>query len=119
MITIKDVAVVCHEANRAYCQAFGDLTQSSWDEAQQWQRDSALNGVRFRIAHQDAPASAQHEVWLAQKKSESWIYGPVKDPSKKEHPCIVPFDQLPKNQQAKDALFIAIVDALKPLLMLS
>ena len=26
-----------------------------------------------------------------------------------EHPCFVPYDQLPKEQQVKDALFVAVV----------
>jgi hypothetical protein len=36
----------------------------------------------------------------------------VKNPDKKEHPAIVPFDQLPPQEQAKDRLFRAVVRAL-------
>jgi len=37
----------------------------------------------------------------------------VKDTEKKEHPCIVPFDQLPREQQAKDYLFRGVVHAVR------
>ena len=43
---------------------------------------------------------------------DEWTYGEVKDPAKKEHPCLVAFEALPKEQQAKDYIFKAVVDAL-------
>jgi hypothetical protein len=46
---------------------------------------------------------------LAEKKADGWVYGEVKDPEKKEHPCLVEYEELPKDQQAKDSLFIAVV----------
>jgi len=36
----------------------------------------------------------------------------VKDPEKKQHPCFVPYDELPIQQRRKDALFVSIVRAL-------
>nr|WP_262568797.1 hypothetical protein [Endozoicomonas gorgoniicola] len=41
------------------------------------------------------------------------MYGEVKDPAKKEHPCVVPFSKLPVEQQAKDFLFRQVVHSLK------
>jgi hypothetical protein len=57
-----------------------------------------------------------HESWLAEKAATGWTYGPVKDEQAKTHPCFVAFEQLPPDQQAKDALFFAIVTALAPFL---
>ena len=34
---------------------------------------------------------------------------PVKDADKKEHPCLVPYEQLPTEQKVKDAIFRVIV----------
>lgn len=110
MRTIQ-IAKVCHEANRSFCQTIGDDSQKSWAEAEEWQRISAIHGVQFAIENPAAPASAQHDAWLNDKKADGWIYGPVKDPSKKEHPCIVPYSQLPVEQKIKDYLFKAIVRA--------
>jgi hypothetical protein len=107
------IARVCHEANRAYCATIGDISQLPWDEAALWQRESGIKGVEFAIANPDANASAQHDAWLKEKLDNGWKYGPVKDADKKEHPCCVPYDQLPEEQKRKDALFRNIVLALK------
>ncbi len=104
-----EIARVCHEVNRAYCQALGDNSQVPWDQAPQWQRDSAVNGVEMHLLKPDAGPQASHESWMREKLENGWQYGPVKDPELKEHPCMVPFDQLPQAQQAKDFIFRAIV----------
>lgn len=108
------IAIVCHEANRAYCQSIGDHSQKSWEDAEQWQRDSAEKGVAFALANPDAPASAQHDAWLKDKLDDGWKYGPVKNAETKEHPCCVAYDELPDEQKAKDYLFQAIVKCLRP-----
>ncbi len=112
---VNQIAQVCHEANRAWCEVTGDLSQKLWDDAEPWQRESAWDGVRFALSHPDAPASAQHEAWSADKRAQGWVYGERKDGVSKTHPCLVPFEQLPLEQQLKDVLFKAIVDALRPL----
>lgn len=112
---IEQVAQVCHEANRAYCDTIGDHTQPPWLTAPEWQKDSARKGVEFHIAHLSAgekpSPAASHESWLAEKTREGWKYGPVKDPEKKEHPCFLPYEQLPIEQRLKDYIFAAIVEA--------
>jgi hypothetical protein len=111
MFTAEQIAAVAHEANRAYCQTLGDNTQLPWAAAPEWQRKSAIDGVIFHITHADATPSASHECWLQEKEANGWKFGPVKDAEKKEHPCCVPFEALPPEQQAKDHLFRSIVRA--------
>lgn len=111
-MTVEQIAMVCHEANRAYCDTLKDQSQKSWAEAEQWQRDSAIKGVQFRLNNPTAPRSAQHESWMKEKIAEGWGYGEIKNPLEKTHPCIVPYGELPEDQRMKDALFQAIVDSL-------
>lgn len=59
---LAKIAKVCHQANKAFCEANDDNSQKDWEQAEA---------------------------------------------------CILPFEQLPKFQQQKDALFCAVVDALK------
>lgn len=113
-MTPERIARVVHEANRAYCTSIGDYSQLPWEEAPEWQRESALAGVKFVLAYPEAPPSANHVSWYEVKAKDGWRYGPLKDPVKKEHPCMVPFEDLPKEQQAKDVLFRAVVLALAP-----
>ncbi len=112
MTSPVDIAMTCHEANRAWCIANKDFSQQLWEHAEDWQRDSAIKGVEFALANPDAPDSAQHDAWMADKIKDGWKHGEVKDTAAKTHPCIVPFDQLPEFQQRKDKLFRAIVKAL-------
>lgn len=110
MMQVAGIAVLCHELNRAYCDLLGDTSQPAWDQAPDWQKDSAIAGVEHALAGDRSPRQT-HESWLAQKEADGWKYGPVKDAEKKEHPCFVPYDELPDAQKLKDTLFLAVVDA--------
>lgn len=108
---VENVARICHETNRVYCQTIGDESQPLWFDAPDWQRDSAINGVQFKIDKPDSSPEQSHENWLKQKEDEGWSYGEVKDPEKKTHPCFVPYGELPVEQRLKDRLFQAVVVA--------
>lgn len=107
----EQVAKICHEANKAYCESNGDFSQVSWEEAPEWQRRSAIDGVAFHIANPGAGPEASHENWMKDKLEAGWKYGEIKNAVLKEHPCLVPFSMLPKEQQFKDILFRTIVHA--------
>ena len=108
-----DTARICHEANRAYCLTLGDESQPSWEDAPDWQKESAVNGVQFHLDNPGAGPAASHENWLQEKEAAGWTYGEVKDPEAKTHPCYLPYLELPVEQRLKDSLFIAIVDAFR------
>ncbi len=110
MATIEQVARVCHEANRAWCEATGDTSQLPWDDVPDWQRESAVVGVQGVIDGNTPEMS--HGSWLRHKEADGWVYGEAKDPEAKTHPCFVPYADLPPEQQVKDHLFVAVVKAL-------
>lgn len=108
---IGDVARVCHDANRAWQIATGDPAVSPpWDDAPEWQRASAIEGVRKAL--EGATGEQLHQDWCDFKTDDGWVYGDVKDETAKTHPCLVPYSELPVEQRRKDALFAAIVAAL-------
>lgn len=112
-ISINQVAAVaqaCHEANRAFCQGTGDLSQPTWRDAPEWQRSSAVAGVAA-VLRGDTPEQL-HESWSAVKIADGWVYGDVKDPDAKTHPCLVPYNDLPLVQKAKDHIFSDVANAL-------
>lgn len=109
--TIKQCARICHEVNKTYCESIGDNSQNSWDDTLAWQKNSVVNGVGF---HLDNPGSTPEDIhinWMKEKKENGWTLGPVKDTIRKEHPCMIPYKDLPKEQQVKDSLFITVVEA--------
>lgn len=113
MTNILQIAMVCHEANRAFCITKGDMhPYVNWFFAPQWQIESAIDGVKHAMAHPDAAPEDSHNNWMAGRIADGWVYGEVKDPVAKTHPCMLPYDQLPDFQRKKDAMFLAIVRAL-------
>jgi hypothetical protein len=111
-MTVEQIAKVCHQANKALCEANGDMSQLEFEDAPYWQKQSTIKGVKFNQENPEAPASSIHDSWLREKEAAGWKYGPVKNFDKKEHPCFVPYEDLPKSDQVKDYLFQAIVDSL-------
>lgn len=109
---IQQIAKICHQVNKAYCESLGDNSQLDWDDSPTWQKQSAIQGVTFHISNETTPRDS-HENWMAQKLNEGWKFGNKKDPDKKEHPCMVPYEDLPKEQQSKDYIFHAIVSCFK------
>lgn len=111
------VASTAHTINKMYCEALGDMSQPEWENAPEWQKQSARNGVLFLIDNKEAPLSASHDSWMKEKVDAGWVYGDVKDPDKKEHPCIVPYDDLPAHQKFKDLLFrLSVVSTLSSMM---
>jgi hypothetical protein len=104
---ILAAAKTAHECNRAFCVAIGDNSQVTWDWAEQWQRDSAINGVKG-VINGDGPVES-HVTWCNEKYAAGWKYGPVKDAAKKEHPCLVFYNDLSFAQQAKDYVYVTVV----------
>lgn len=109
---VDGIARVCHEGNRALCLSQGDASQPLWEDAPQWQKESARAGVLAILEGRVTRPEQSHESWSAQKVADGWVYGPVKDAEAKTHPCLVPYTELPPEQRIKDSLFLAIVRTL-------
>lgn len=110
-MSTDDIARVCHEANRAYCKTLGDDSQPTWEDAPDWQTESAVSGVKFQVEAPWTP-EASHEKWCEQKEQEGWTHGLEKNTLLKQHPCLVPWGDLPSDQRRKDVLFQAVCRAL-------
>jgi len=114
VLSIEQIAEVCHEANRAVTKHVGDVpVQPPWDQAPTEMRESSIRGVRFAIDNPTATPAAQHDAWACDKIAAGWKHGPVKDEAKKEHPALVSYERLPAGTKVKDALFRAVVEALR------
>ncbi len=106
---VETIARVCHATNKEYCERLGDFTQRDWVNAPEWQRTSAMKGVQFIIDNPEAGPSSSHESWLKEKAETGWKFGETKNEALKEHPCFIPYSELPFEQRVKDHLFGAVV----------
>lgn len=55
-----------------------------------------LEPLRERLARNT------HEVWARQRLADGWTWGPRRDDARKQHPCLVPFDELPESEKDYD-----------------
>lgn len=106
---LEIVARMAHEMLRAWCELNADHALKRWEDAPAWQHESTIDAVRFFSDHPGADDGAMHAAWLDQKLRAGWTVGPVKDAQRKQHPCMVPFDQLPADQQFKDRLLRLVI----------
>lgn len=56
----------------------------------------SLEGLLERLAENT------HDVWAAQRMQDGWIYGPQRDDVHKQHPCLVPYADLPESEKECD-----------------
>jgi hypothetical protein len=108
-VKIEDLAKICHQANKAYCESLGDSSQVDWEQASQQIRESAISGIKLHFNNPSITPEQQHEEWCRFKREQGYILGAVKDDIKKTHHCLVPYEELPLEQQIKDHLYTAIV----------
>lgn len=47
-------------------------------------------------------AEHAHDIWAQQRLTDGWKHGPKRDDSAKEHPCLVPYAQLPETEKQYD-----------------
>lgn len=118
-MTIEQVAATTHEANRVLQGAYADPTipvALPWDDAPAAQKASVIAGVINILDGTVTTPADSHESWCQFKYNQGWKWGPVKDEAKQEHPLLVPHSKLSLANQAKDMLFFAIVNALRPII---
>ena len=108
---IEAAAEAAHEVNRAYCAAIGDISHLSWLQTPEEIKQSVRAGVRLIIDRGTTGPEQQHQAWLDHYKAKGWRWGPVKDAGKKQHPCLLPWAELPLWQRAKDQIFGHVVRA--------
>ena len=49
-------------------------------------------------------AENTHDRWAAQRIAQGWTYGPQRDDAKKQHPCLVPYADLPDMEKEYDRI---------------
>lgn len=55
-----------------------------------------LNGLIEKMAKN------VHEVWAQNRMEQGWTYGVERSDSLKQHPCLIPYDDLPDEEKAYD-----------------
>lgn len=100
------LVLAIHEANKEIQQQTGEYTPQLSEHLTK----SILDGVYFVLDNPNCTPEQQHNNWVHFKRADGWKYGVTKDFERKEHPCLVPYSELPEIQQRKDAVFRQTLD---------
>jgi ryanodine receptor 2 len=61
-------------------------------------------------------AEHAHDIWARQRIKDGWTYGPVRNDALKQHPCLIPYAELPDSERQYDRN--AAIDTLKAIIAL-
>jgi hypothetical protein len=89
------------EDNRAAARRMGDVLAVAGLALSNEPGASAVSDDTF-IAALEPMAEAEHRGWMAQRAQSGWTWGEVRDDDARRHPCMVPYQQLPESEKAKD-----------------
>lgn len=106
---IEAASHAAHEVLRSYSRnVLDDYTHAAWDDVPEESKREVRQNV-ISIMQYDYTAEKSHEIWMAQKLASGWRWGNVKNPEKREHPCLVEYKLLPEEQRFKDELWVSTV----------
>lgn len=108
--TDEEIARIAHGAAVELAIVLGDPAMPPWSSFPKDQQDGVISGVK--AGRHGATPEALHEKWVNEKLAAGWTFGETKDAEAKTHPLLVPFDQLPPGDRAKDYLFAGICAAM-------
>jgi len=86
-----------------------------WDAPEE-NIENLMDGVRFLESRPGLTPEHNHMNWMVNMARKGWGYGPVKNPKKKTHPDMVPYDELPTVEKAKDEMDVNAQKKAKELL---
>lgn len=64
-----------------------------------------LNGIQIPKGLEsliEALAKNVHDTWAQQRLKEGWTFGPKRSDTLRQTPCLVPYDDLPEEEQEYD-----------------
>ena len=62
--------------------------------------EAVLDTEHFKLI--EVLAKNTHEIWAQQRLADGWQYGPQRDDTLKQHPGLVPYEDLPDSEKEYD-----------------
>lgn len=82
-----------------------------WDEREPEFREQFLDVIHLQCGQQRSSSPEElHGSWMQSYFTMGWVYGDAYDREKKIHPDLVPYAQLGRLEQDKDAVFVALCE---------
>lgn len=102
---VYEGARIAAEAARA------PIVPEPWEEREEAFRTQFLEVIDRQTGPQRSGSPEElHGSWMQAYVEMGWQYGPERDPERKLHPDLVPYDQLGQLERDKDAVFVALCE---------
>lgn len=105
------VAKWIYEATRVEAEwSERSIVPEAWEDRDDKFRKQFVDIIGKYLAADKLPTPEEaHDSWMDAYFIMGWKYGEKRDTTAKTHPDLLPFDQLPKDERDKDAIFLAFV----------
>lgn len=110
-LTERRAKFVYDAARLAAQAAEAPIVPVPWDEREEPFKKQFLEVIKRQCGDQRSRSPAElHESWMQAYFDMGWVYGEEYDRDNKKHPDLVPYADLGKLEQDKDAVFIALCE---------
>lgn len=110
-LTIRRARFVYEGARIAAVAAQAPIVPEEWDKRDAAFRDQFCEVIERQCGPMRSGSPEElHGSWVQSYIDMGWRYGEVRDPEAKTHPDMVPYAQLEKREQDKDAVFVALCE---------
>ena len=110
-LTERRAEFVYNGARLAAIASGAPIVPVPWDEREQPFLDQFLKVIERQCGPERATSPRYlHGTWVEAYTKMGWVYGEVYDREAKTHPDMVPYADLGKLEQDKDAVFIALCE---------
>ena len=111
MTNFQQISKLIYEATRLEAEwSERRIVPEPWDERDEKFRNQFVEVIKKYFQQEKLPTPEEaHNSWWEAYKKMGWKYGEKRDPEKKTHPDMVPYDELPQDEKEKDAIFLAFV----------
>jgi len=111
---IDGLSQIVHLIQMVYASTI-TVNQAGWLAMAPEDQMLTINGVNHVLNEPDITPEQLHAIWVAAKAENGWRCGNQKCDTQKTHPCMCQYPSLPIEEQIKPRLFVAIVNAMAPL----
>jgi hypothetical protein len=111
VLTERRAEFVYEGARIAAIAARCPVIPEPWAEREEAFKTQFLGVIEKQMGpdRSDSPEEL-HGTWVEAYLAMGWQYGPERDPERKLHPDLVPYDDLGQLERDKDAVFVALCD---------
>jgi len=81
-----------------------------WQDRDDEFKKQMIEIVKKYLTMEELPTPEEaHNSWMKSYFEMGWKYGEKRDLKRKTHPDLIPYNELPKDEKDKDAIFLALV----------